>query len=198
MAIWVESIFLGLIRTILRLLYFVHTFFRTSQTIPITCRKHYIQASVPQEILIGRRDFKKYMVWLKRNYMILQHDHPDSIWVRGVAERLIQRVIQGYYNSEMGFMHHFHQKLNWILVVVDANVVNVHSFPGGSIVLYTDLLRICRAKDDLAAILAHEVAHLLARHGMEREPMGRWGVSLNTPDERSASDALVRFGCQVR
>lgn len=178
MAIWVESNFSGLIRTILRLLYFVHRFFRTSETIPITCRKHFIQASVPQEILIGRRDFKKYMVWLKRNYMILQHDHPDSIWVRGVAERLIQRAIQGYYNSEMGFMHHFHQKLNWILVVVDANVVNVHSFPGGSIVLYTGLLKICRTEDDLAAILAHEVAHLLARHGMERETMGRWAASL--------------------
>ena len=90
MAIWVESTILGLIHTILRLLYFIHTFFRKSQTIPITCRKHFIQVSVPQEILIGRRDFKKYMVWLKLNYMILQHDHPDSIWVRGVAEKLIQ------------------------------------------------------------------------------------------------------------
>lgn len=172
MAIWVESAFLGLIHTILRLLYFIHTFFRKSQTIPITCRKHLIQVSVPQEILIGRRDFKKYMVWLKLNYMILQHDHPDIIWVRGVAEKLIQRAIQGYYNSEMGFMHHFHQKLNWILVVVDAKVVNVHSFPGGSIVLYTGLLEICHT------ILAHEVAHLLARHGMERETMVRWAESL--------------------
>jgi hypothetical protein len=166
------------IHTILRLLYFFHTFFRTSQTIPIICRKHFIQVSVPQEILIGRRDFNKYMVWLKLNYMILQNDHPDSIWVRGVAERLIQRAIQKYYISEMGFMHHFHQKLNWILVVVDAKVVNVHSFPGGSIVLYTRLLRICCNKDDLTVILAHEVAHLLARHGMERETMVRWAASL--------------------
>lgn len=179
MAVWVESIFSGLIHTILRLLYFVHTFFRTSQTIPITHRKHFIQVSVPQEILIGRRAFKKYMVWLNlRNDRILRHDHPYSIWVRGVAERLIQRAIQEYYNSEMGFMHHFHQKLNWILVVVDANVPSALSFPGGSIVLYTGLLKFCRTEDDLATILAHEVAHLLARHGMERETMCRWAASL--------------------
>ena len=179
MAVWVDSFFSGLIRTILRLLYFVHTFFRTSQTIPITHRKHFIQVSVPQEILIGRRAFKKYMVWLNlRNDRILRHDHPYSIWVRGVAERLIQRAIQEYYNSEMGFMHHFHQKLNWILVVVDANVPSALSFPGGSIVLYTGLLKFCRTEDDLATILAHEVAHLLARHGMERETMCRWAASL--------------------
>lgn len=179
MADWVRSIFGGLTRTILRLLYFIHTYFRESQTIPITRRKHFIPISVAQEILIGRRDFKNYMKWLPPNYTILQHDHPYSIWAHSVAERLIRSAIHGCCSSEdTGFTRHFHPTLNWTLVVVDANVVNVLSFPGASIVLYTGLLRICRTEDDLATILAHEIAHLLARHGMERSTMGGWAASL--------------------
>jgi Zn-dependent protease with chaperone function len=40
--------------------------------------------------------------------------------------------------------------------------------PGGKVVVFTGLLRLMRSEDELAAVLAHEAAHVLARHPAER------------------------------
>lgn len=40
--------------------------------------------------------------------------------------------------------------------------------PGGKVVVYTGLLRILQSEKELAAVLAHEVAHILARHTAEK------------------------------
>ena len=39
---------------------------------------------------------------------------------------------------------------------------------GGKVVVYTGLLRILQSEKELAAVLAHEVAHILARHTAEK------------------------------
>jgi len=48
--------------------------------------------------------------------------------------------------------------------VVDNNVINAFALPGGFIGIHTGLLEATRNEDELAGVLAHEVAHVTQRH----------------------------------
>jgi predicted Zn-dependent protease len=52
--------------------------------------------------------------------------------------------------------------------VVDASVVNAFALPGGPMVVYTGLIRKAKTPEQLAGVLAHEMAHVTRRHGMKR------------------------------
>ncbi len=56
----------------------------------------------------------------------------------------------------------------WEVVVFDDPQVNAFALPGGHIGVYTGLLKVAETPDQLAAVMGHEVAHVLARHGNER------------------------------
>lgn len=58
---------------------------------------------------------------------------------------------------------------DWQVVVFAApDVVNAFALPGGKIGVYTGLLSVAETQDQLAAVVGHEIAHVLARHGGER------------------------------
>ena len=52
-------------------------------------------------------------------------------------------------------------------LVLDTEEVNALSAPGGFIFISKGLLRRCRNEEMLAAVLAHEVGHVCARHGLQ-------------------------------
>jgi beta-barrel assembly-enhancing protease len=52
--------------------------------------------------------------------------------------------------------------------VIDGATVNAFALPGGYIVVYTGLLRAAERPEQLAGVLAHEIAHVTRRHGMRR------------------------------
>lgn len=56
----------------------------------------------------------------------------------------------------------------WKALVVDKDVPNAFCLPGGRIVVYSGIVPYARNEAGLAAIIAHEVAHAVARHGGER------------------------------
>lgn len=56
----------------------------------------------------------------------------------------------------------------WEFKTIDKNEPNAFCLPGGKIAVYTGLLPITRTETGLAVVVAHEVAHALARHGAER------------------------------
>src|SRR5262245_7153885 len=60
----------------------------------------------------------------------------------------------------------------WEFKVVDENQANAFCLPGGKVVVYTGILPITRDDAGLAAVLGHEVAHAIARHGGERVSQG--------------------------
>lgn len=52
--------------------------------------------------------------------------------------------------------------------VVDSDVENAYSLPGGYVVVYTGLLKKLETPEQLAALLGHEVAHITHRHGVRK------------------------------
>ena len=51
------------------------------------------------------------------------------------------------------------------LTVVEEDAVNAFAVPGGRIVLFTGLVAAADSPDEIAGVLAHEVQHVLMRHG---------------------------------
>jgi predicted Zn-dependent protease len=56
----------------------------------------------------------------------------------------------------------------WEVVVFQQESPNAFALPGGKIGVYSGILKVATNQDQLATVLAHEVAHVLARHTNER------------------------------
>ncbi|MBC3767673.1 M48 family metallopeptidase [Neptunicella marina] len=56
----------------------------------------------------------------------------------------------------------------WEVVVFDDKQVNAFALPGGKIGVYTGLLEVTENQDQLAAVIGHEIGHVIADHGNER------------------------------
>ncbi len=56
----------------------------------------------------------------------------------------------------------------WEVVVFEDNQANAFALPGYKIGVYTGLLKYAKNQDQLAAVMGHEVAHVIAKHGNER------------------------------
>ena len=91
--------------------------------------------------------------------------------------------------------------------LVESDVVNAFAAPGGYIGIYLGMIDQLESEDELAAVLAHEIAHVRLRHGMQmREKMDEisWmsmlGIvnavllSSQNPDAAAAMIALTQAG----
>lgn len=96
---------------------------------------------------------------------------------------------------------------NWEVVVFDEKTVNAFALPGGKIGVYKGLLSVAVNQNQLAAVMGHEVGHVLARHGNERVSQNlavsqslalidNWMASQNSEYRDTAMTALG-LGTQV-
>lgn len=76
--------------------------------------------------------------------------------VQCVADRIIS-VLPAKYQEQA-----------WEVVLFDDKQVNAFALPGNKIGVYTGLLNVAQTQSQLAAVVGHEVGHVLARHGNER------------------------------
>ncbi len=63
--------------------------------------------------------------------------------------------------SERPFLYH-----GYTFEVLDSDEINAFATPGGHIFITVGMIRLTRSEDELAAILAHEIAHVVERHGL--------------------------------
>lgn len=79
------------------------------------------------------------------------------------------------------------QRDAWEVVVFEDEAANAFALPARKIGVYTGLLAVAENQDQLAAVLGHEVGHVLAAHSNER-------ASQNTAASLALSTASVAFG----
>ncbi|RDW81233.1 M48 family metallopeptidase [Aspergillus mulundensis] len=86
---------------------------------------------------------------------MLPESHPLTVMVNRVLHRLVPLApIEG---------------ADWeVHVIQDDNMVNAFVLPGGKVFVFTGILPICKDEDGLAAVLGHEIAHVVAHHTGER------------------------------
>lgn len=59
-------------------------------------------------------------------------------------------------------------------LILDTDQINAFGCPGGLVLVSRGLLRCARSEDEVAAILAHEVAHVSLKHGLSAISTARW------------------------
>lgn len=99
--------------------------------------------------------------------------------VSAVADRIIAAV--AVYENEVAdedriFSFDSASNFDWEVNVFDSDQKNAFVMPGGKMAVFNGILPIAKDDDGLAAIVGHEVAHALLRHGRERV-VKRIGVS---------------------
>ncbi len=57
---------------------------------------------------------------------------------------------------------------DWEIVVFQDEQVNAFALPGGKVGVYAGLLKVAKSDSQLAAVIGHEIGHVIARHGNER------------------------------
>lgn len=129
---------------------------------PYTNRKQLILVSPQQEMQMGYQSAQQI---LKKEP--LSRDRRLNAVVQRVGKRIAQAAAQPNYK--------------WEFFVIDKDVLNAFCLPGGKIFVYKGLFRAVQNEDQLAVVMAHEVAHAIARHGAERMSMmqvGRMGKDI--------------------
>ncbi|MDZ3824641.1 MAG: M48 family metalloprotease, partial [Pseudoxanthomonas sp.] len=60
------------------------------------------------------------------------------------------------------------QRLDWEVELFEDPAANAFALPGGKVGVNTGMLDLAADQDRLAAVIGHEVAHVVYRHGAER------------------------------
>lgn len=58
--------------------------------------------------------------------------------------------------------------MDWEFVVIDEPVLNAWALPGGKVAVYAKMAESFPADEELAAVMGHEIAHAILRHGAEQ------------------------------
>lgn len=84
-----------------------------------------------------------------------------------VNDEGLNRYVQAVLQAVAGASDRPELFSGWHAQVVDSDEVNAVSAPGGYVFLTTGLLRALEDEEELAAVLAHEAAHISCRHGVK-------------------------------
>ncbi|UCD16869.1 MAG: M48 family metalloprotease [Candidatus Zixiibacteriota bacterium] len=81
----------------------------------------------------------------------------DSSW-QGYMDEISGRIVSRCDRRDIEY--HF--------AIIKSDQVNAFATPGGYVYLYTGLLKTMDNEAELAAVMAHEISHVVARHGIKR------------------------------
>jgi predicted Zn-dependent protease len=120
------------------------------ESVPMTGRSQLQLVSPTQEVQMGTDAYKEILGKAK-----LSTDPSVNALVNRVGIRIAAATGR--------------KDLPWEFTVIDdPKTANAFALPGGKVAVYTGILPVTRDEAGLAAVLGHEVAHVLARHSAER------------------------------
>jgi len=108
--------------------------------------------SVDQEVGMGHEMSKE----VEKETTLVRH-HALTQLVQGIGQRLLEHSNRPEFRL-----------YPYTFKVVDSSEVNAFSLPGGPIYVNMGLVELAENEDELAAVIAHEMGHVAARHATEQ------------------------------
>lgn len=133
---------------------YLAVFIAACQTAPITGRSQLILIPESMEIDMGLASYKDVLKNAK-----LSEDRKAVEMVKRVGKRVADATGRDDYEWEFN-------------LIENDKVINAFALPGGKVAVYTGILKYTHNEAGLAAVMGHEVAHVLLRHGGERISAG--------------------------
>jgi predicted Zn-dependent protease len=132
-------------------LYFIiAAFISGCATNPVSKKKDFVLMSEKAELALGLKLAAQY----NQQLPLLDEKDPLAVFVNEIG----QRVATVADRPEL--FYHFR--------VVDNATINAFALPGGHIYIHRGLLNHLNSEAELAAVLAHEIGHVTARHAVQR------------------------------
>ncbi len=116
---------------------------------PVTGRPQVLLVPEQQELSLGLTSFQE---------VIAKEPASTNRQYVEMVERVGQRIAAVAEKPEY----------QWEFRVIASPTQNAFCLPGGKVAIYEGIMPICENEAGLAVVMAHEVAHALARHGGER------------------------------
>lgn len=150
-------------KTVFALIYIV--FLTACTSVSITDRKQLI---ILGDDVIYPEAFKAYKDFKSKTKLIESGKEIDKI---NKVTNNIKTAIKNFYKSEG--KKDPTSNFAWEVVLVDnKEVKNAWCMPGGKMAVYSGILEIANNEASIAALMGHEIAHAVARHGSERASQG--------------------------
>jgi len=86
--------------------------------------------------------------------------------IKAVADPLVQKRVEDIGKKVAAVSDR--KEIDYHFTVLDEDEVNAVSLPGGYVYIYRGLVDKVTSDDELACVLAHEVAHIVARHSIKK------------------------------
>lgn len=134
----------------------VVTFFLLSgkaQINPVTGEKQHITLTPDQEVMLGIESAPQLAIQFGGIY---QHGDADKK-VKTIGKKLVSSsdIARSPYQFD------FH-------VLADSHTIDAFALPGGQIFLTLGLYKKLKKNDEIAAILSHQIGHVIGRHASEK------------------------------
>ncbi len=131
-------------------LYLAYYYFSNQEEVSMTGRSQLVDISREQEKALGLQSYQQLLSQEK----VMRSGQAVDL-VRDIGYRLA-KVIE----EDLDF--------DWEFNVIDSEQANAFALPGGKVAVYTGILPVVENIDGLSAVMGHEIAHAVARHGAER------------------------------
>ncbi len=127
-------------------------FFKTTEN-PFTGEKQRVAMTPQQEVALGLKSAPEMAAQMGG----LSRDERVTRAVKAIGEKLLKSA--GLVDSPYRFSFH---------VLADRKTINAFALPGGPIFITEGLLRVLKGEAAVAAVLGHEIGHVMARHSSEQ------------------------------
>jgi predicted Zn-dependent protease len=153
-------------------------------TVPFTGRSRFLLVGETAELDMGIQAYEEILA--ESN---LSNDRLEVERIRTIGTRIAAVTGKDDYEWEFN------------LIEADS-VANAFCLPGGKVAVYTGITELASTDAELATVMAHEIAHAVARHGAERMTqmlMVQLGgialeEALDTDSEKTLELARVAYG----
>jgi predicted Zn-dependent protease len=119
-------------------------------TVPVTGRKSFNLIPEGQELSLGLESYREV---LSKSDVV--KSGPELEMVRRVGGRIARISDKPGYEWEFNLIR-------------EDETANAFCLPGGKVAVYTGIFPVTQSEAGLAVVMAHEIAHAIARHGGER------------------------------